>query len=384
MGGDLAPEAPVKGALKALRQYPHLTIILAGILDEITPFLDSYEDVKDRLILEEEPEIITNHESPVMGVRKKVNSATVQGMLKVRSGEADGFVSAGSTGATLAGGMFRLGRIPGIERPALAPLMPNGRGHFLLIDCGANVDCKPEYLVQFGIMGDAYMRTVRGLEVPRIGLVNIGAESEKGNALTKAAYPLMEKAPFNGKTVAVIGSGPAGMTAAFTLARKGYGVTIFEEKDRIGEWKPERMENGETRPQVMARSRHIILMHKSKWNAQQQARAAILFRMFPRLEEAYNIYLELVDIFNKKSKPAEARMNLARWYNKVEAFNDGVFSKVIETFENHNATIINYFEDRLTNASAESFNAKIKAFRTQFRGVGDIKFFMYRLATLYS
>ena len=156
------------------------------------------------------------------------------------------------------------------------------------------------------------------------------------------------------------------------------------EKDLIGEWEPERMENGETKPQIMARSRHIILMHKSKWNARQQARAAILFRMFPRLEEAYNIYLELVDIFNKKSKPAEARLNLARWYNKVEAFGDDGFSKVIETFENHNATIVNYFEDRLTNASAESFNAKIKAFRTQFRGVGDIRFFMYRMATLYS
>jgi len=156
------------------------------------------------------------------------------------------------------------------------------------------------------------------------------------------------------------------------------------EKDLIGEWEPQRMENGETRPQIMARSRHIILMHKTKWNAQQQTRAAILFRMFPRLEEAYNIYLELVDIFNRKSKPAEARLNLARWYNKVEAFGDDGFSKVIETFENHNATIVNYFQDRLTNASAESFNAKIKAFRTQFRGVGDIKFFMYRLATLYS
>lgn len=156
------------------------------------------------------------------------------------------------------------------------------------------------------------------------------------------------------------------------------------EKDLIGEWEPQRMENGETKPQIMARSRHIILMHKTKWNAQQQARAAILFRMFPRLEEAYNIYLELVDIFNKKSKPAEARLNLARWYNKVEAFGDDGFSKVIETFENHNATIINYFEDRITNASAESFNAKIKAFRTQFRGVGDIRFFMYRLATLFS
>ena len=156
------------------------------------------------------------------------------------------------------------------------------------------------------------------------------------------------------------------------------------EKDLIGEWEPKRMENGETMPQVMARSRHIILMHKSKWNEQQQARAAILFREFPRLEEAYSIYLELVDIFNRKSKPGEARLNLARWYNKVEAFSDESFSKVIETFENHNATIVNYFQDRLTNASAESFNAKIKAFRTQFRGVGDIKFFMYRLATLYS
>ena len=156
------------------------------------------------------------------------------------------------------------------------------------------------------------------------------------------------------------------------------------EKDLVGEWEPKRMENGETKPQIMARSRHIILMHKTKWNAQQQARAAVLFRMFPKLEEAYNIYLKLVDIFNKKSGPGVARLNLARWYNDVEAFGHDGFSKVIETFENHNDTIINYFEDRLTNASAESFNAKIKAFRTQFRGVGDIKFFMFRLATLYS
>ena len=197
MGGDLAPEAPVKGALAALRKYPSLEIILAGKLDEVTPFLTDWDDVKSRLTLEEAPEVITNHESPVMGVRKKVNSATVQGMLKVRNGEADGFVSAGSTGATLAGGMFRLGRIPGIERPALAPLMPNGKGYFLLIDCGANVDCKPEYLVQFGIMGDAYMKGVLGMENPRVGLVNIGAEAEKGNALVKETYPLMEKAPYN-------------------------------------------------------------------------------------------------------------------------------------------------------------------------------------------
>lgn len=156
------------------------------------------------------------------------------------------------------------------------------------------------------------------------------------------------------------------------------------EKDLIGEWEPERMTNGETRPQIMARSRHIILMHRSKWNAQQQARAEILFRMFPKLEKAYNLYLDLVDIFNRNTVPAVARLNLARWYNDVEDFGYEGFNKVIETFENHNETIINYFEERLTNASAESFNAKIKAFRTQFRGVGDVRFFMYRLATLYS
>ena len=156
------------------------------------------------------------------------------------------------------------------------------------------------------------------------------------------------------------------------------------EKELIGEWEPERMANGETRPQIMARSRHIILMHRSKWNAQQQARAEILFRMFPKLEKAYNLYLDLVDIFNRKTVPTVARLNLARWYNDVEDFGYEGFNKVIETFENHNETIINYFEERLTNASAESFNAKIKAFRTQFRGVGDVRFFMYRLATLYS
>ena len=165
---------------------------------------------------------------------------------------------------------------------------------------------------------------------------------------------------------------------------KRKAVHTRAEKNLIGEWEPERMANGETKPQIMARSRHIILMHRSKWNAQQQERDAILFQMFPDLEKAYNLYLDLVDIFNKNSKPAAARLNLARWFNNVEAFGYDGFTKVIETFENHNDTIINYFEDRLTNASAESLNAKIKAFRTQFRGVGDIKFFMYRLATLYS
>ena len=197
MGGDNAPQAPVAGAIEALRRFPELEITLAGILSEVEPLLTDCDDVRSRITLVDAPEVITNDESPVMGVRTKKNSATVIGMLQVRDKEADGFVTAGSTGAALAGGMFRLGRIPGIERPALAPLMPNGKGHFLLIDCGANVDCQSDWLVQFGLMGDAYMKGVMGIEKPRVGLINIGAESEKGNKLVKETYPKLEVAPYN-------------------------------------------------------------------------------------------------------------------------------------------------------------------------------------------
>ena len=197
MGGDFAPQAPVAGAVEALRRFPDLEITLAGALDQVEPLLKDCDDVRSRITLLDAPEVITNNESPVMGVRTKKKSATVLGMLQVRDKEADGFVSAGSTGATLAGGMFRRGRMPGIERPALAPLLPNGKGHFLLIDCGANVDCQPDWLVQFGLMGEAYMRGVMGVKNPRVGLINIGAEAEKGNKLVKETYPLLEKAPYN-------------------------------------------------------------------------------------------------------------------------------------------------------------------------------------------
>ena len=197
MGGDFAPQAPVEGALEALRRYPEIEVVLAGVIPEIEKYLVNFDDVRARIELLDAPEVITNDESPVMGVRRKTNSATVKGMLALRDKEVEGFVSAGSTGAVLAGGMFRLGRIPGIERPALAPMLPNGKGYVLLIDCGANVDCKPEYLIQFGMMGTAYMQGVMGMDNPRVGLVNIGAESEKGNALVKATYPMMETAPYN-------------------------------------------------------------------------------------------------------------------------------------------------------------------------------------------
>lgn len=197
MGGDNAPQAPVAGAIEALRRFPQLEITLAGPIGQVEPLVKDCDDVRGRLTLLDAPEVITNHESPVMAIRSKKQSSIVLGMLQVREHQADGFVSAGSTGAVLAGGMFRLGRISGVERPALAPLMPNGKGHFLLIDCGANVDCKPEYLQVFGVMGDAYMKGVMGLKEPRVGLINIGAEAEKGNALVKAVYPLMEQAPYH-------------------------------------------------------------------------------------------------------------------------------------------------------------------------------------------
>ena len=197
MGGDHAPESTVLGTLEALRNIPTLRVSLGGNLDKIKPYLVDASDVMDRITLVDAPEEITNHESPTMAIRQKKDSSIVKGMLAVRAGEADGFVSAGSTGAVLLGGMLRLGRIPGIDRPALAPLMPSAKGQFLLIDCGANVDSKPEWLVQFGIMGDAYMRTVLGIEKPRVGLINNGAEEEKGNALTKATFPLMQQAPFH-------------------------------------------------------------------------------------------------------------------------------------------------------------------------------------------
>ena len=197
MGGDNAPQATCEGALLALRADKKLTIILAGDPKQIAPYINNAEDVKERLIVLDAPEVITNNESPALAIRQKKDSAIVRGMLMVREGEADGFVSAGSTGAVLVGGMLRLGRIPGIERPALAPLLPGEKGHFLLIDCGANVDCKPEYLAQFGLMGDAFMEKTMGIARPRIGLVNNGAEEEKGNALYAEAHQLLKKEDIN-------------------------------------------------------------------------------------------------------------------------------------------------------------------------------------------
>ena len=147
---------------------------------------------------------------------------------------------------------------------------------------------------------------------------------------------------------------------------------------------PNVFSNGDTRRQLLARSRHIVMKHFSKWTDSQKRRAEILFREYPAIEEAYRVSIKLTDIFNTHCRKEVALTKLARWYEEVERLNCKYFNSVIQTMQNNYATIANYFENRSTNASAESFNAKVKAFRNQFRGVKDIPFFIYRLKTIFA
>lgn len=145
---------------------------------------------------------------------------------------------------------------------------------------------------------------------------------------------------------------------------------------------PFRYANGDTRKQLLARAKHILTMHASKWTKSQQWRADIIFEFYPELKQAYDLAMDLTDIFNMRIEKDSARLKLARWYNKVDAMACGQFHTVTETFKNHYDTILNFFINRSTNAGAESFNAKVKAFRSQFRGVTDIPFFLFRLSKL--
>lgn len=193
MGGDNAPEAPVKGAVEALNEVPGINIILAGRTEEIKKELDKYTYDNGRISIVHADDIIGFDEPPVMAIRKKKNSSIVVGMNLVKHGDADAFVSAGSTGAILVGGQFVVGRIKGVERSPLAPLIPTAKGPALLIDCGANVDARASHLVQFAKMGSIYMQHVVGIKNPKVAIVNIGAEEEKGNMLVKETYPLLKE-----------------------------------------------------------------------------------------------------------------------------------------------------------------------------------------------
>ena len=194
-GGDNAPKEVVKGAINAIKDNQNLIVYLVGIEELIKKELEGVEYDAERLKIVNATEIIAMSEAPVSAIRKKKNSSIVIGLQMVKNKEADAFVSCGSTGAILVGGQVIVGRIKGVDRPPLAPLIPTAKGFALLIDCGANVDSKPINLLQFAKMGSIYMNKMMGVENPKVGIVKIGAEEEKGNALVKDTFPLLKGCP---------------------------------------------------------------------------------------------------------------------------------------------------------------------------------------------
>ncbi|MBS6599650.1 MAG: phosphate acyltransferase PlsX [Clostridium sp.] len=197
MGGDNAPQAVVEGVVQALKEYEDIKLYITGPKDEIEKELSKYTYPKDRVTVVHTSEVISPNEHPVMAIRKKKDSSLVKALNLVKEGECEAIISGGSTGAFLAGCTFIVGRIKGVERPALAPIMPGRNGKFMIVDVGANVDCKPQYLIQFAHMGKIYYEGMFNTKNTSIGLINIGAEEEKGNELTKATYKLLKEENFN-------------------------------------------------------------------------------------------------------------------------------------------------------------------------------------------
>lgn len=195
MGGDHAPLEIVKGAVEAVNKKDNVKVFLVGQEKAVRAELQKYQYDSSRVEVVNATEVIDMAEPPVQAIRTKKDSSIVTAMKMVKNGEADAFVGAGSTGAVLVGGQLIVGRLKGVERPPLAPLIPTEKGASLLIDCGANVDARPSHLVQFAKMGSIYMENVMGVKNPKVAIVNIGAEEEKGNALVKETFPLLKNCP---------------------------------------------------------------------------------------------------------------------------------------------------------------------------------------------
>ncbi len=198
MGGDNAPQEIVKGAVEASSQINH-QIIIVGREDEINAELAkySYDDTKIQVV--HASEVIENEDSPVKAIRRKTDSSMVKGLTMLKEGEGDLFISGGNTGAYMAGSLFILGRIPGIDRPAIASIYPIAGGSLpsIIVDAGANSECRPSNLLEFAIMGSLYMEKVLDRKNASVGLVNLGIEENKGTTVTKAAHKLLKEANIN-------------------------------------------------------------------------------------------------------------------------------------------------------------------------------------------
>lgn len=196
MGGDNSIEATVNGSIEAVRESD-LEIVLIGKKDLIEKELNKSNYDGDRIEVIHTEEVITNNDSPTLAIRRKKDSSMVVGFNKLNEGYGEAFISTGNTGSLLAGGLFLIKRIKGIDRAAISSLYPTRNGMTLLLDMGANVDCKPEYLKQFAIMGSTYSEKVLGISSPTVGLVNVGTEKEKGNMLVKESYELLSNSDIN-------------------------------------------------------------------------------------------------------------------------------------------------------------------------------------------
>ncbi|MBY2475282.1 phosphate acyltransferase PlsX [Clostridioides difficile] len=197
MGGDNAPKSNVEGAVNAIKEY-NVDLIITGDKDLLEKEFSNYEFDRNKLEIVHTTEIIENEDKPVKAIRSKKDSSMVVALNLVKEGKADAIISAGNTGALLAGGLFVVGRIKGIDRPCLCSAIPNvKRGMTLIADCGANADCKPKNLVEFSAMSNIYARKVLGLENPKVALANVGLEEGKGNDLVKRSYEEIKKLDLN-------------------------------------------------------------------------------------------------------------------------------------------------------------------------------------------
>ncbi len=196
MGGDYAPQAPVEAAAKASKELD-VELILVGQEDVVREELKKYDYNSGNINIVHADDVISNHEEPVKAVRSKKNASVVVAANMLKNNEGDAMLSMGNTGALLASGLLIVGRIKGVLRPALATLLPTAKGPKMLIDAGANTNCKRENLVQFAIMGSIYMKNVLDIKNPTVGLMSNGEEEGKGDELTKETYPLLKAAPIN-------------------------------------------------------------------------------------------------------------------------------------------------------------------------------------------